>query len=230
MMRQGFTIAVTATLLQSLSALPGWPSQGTIVEGGAIQFDQKTWEKYLAQPNATGNFSLQGYNISQVFPSEQIDGWKLSVNVTSGIPDSQTLGNSSNGKVYTGTSIFLQAPQALLSAENSSTTLAEETTWKICVTVMANGPEEDTSTADNGTCGSLSAQCITDFQNAYAEKFAKDQDCYRLPATPSSCGDSLSAANLTTQRESDSPCAGHGCILIQQQNSRSAPLMAPRYL
>ncbi|KAK6073952.1 hypothetical protein SCUP515_06617 [Seiridium cupressi] len=195
---------ISAALTPSL-ALPGWPQQGTIVQGNAYQFDQKTWERNLAQPNATGNFSITGFDISKVFPSAQVDGWELSVNVTSSIPDSQVLNPiNTSGKVFTGTSLYLKAPDSVVAGITSadSTDAIDETTWKICVTVMTAGPVEDTSTADNGTCSSLSSQCITDFQNAYADEFAEEQDCYKLPATPSSCGDSLDQANMTTQRMS----------------------------
>ncbi|KAK9419099.1 hypothetical protein SUNI508_01076 [Seiridium unicorne] len=193
---------ISAALTPSL-ALPGWPQQGTIVQGNAYQFDQKTWERNLAQPNATGNFSITGFDISKAFPSAQVDGWELSVNVTSSIPDSQVLNpTNTSGKVFTGTSLYLKAPDSVVAGITSadSTDAIDETTWKICVTVMTGGPVEDTSTADNGTCSSLSSQCITDFQNAYADEFAKEQDCYKLPATPSSCGDSLDQANMTTQQ------------------------------
>lgn len=226
-MKSFSSVAILAVLLRHSTALQGWPSQGTIVDGNAYRFDQKTWERNLAQPNATGDFSIQGYDISQKFPSEQVDGWTLSVNVTSSMPDTETLSNSSSGKVYTGTSLFLKAPDGI----STSSTLSDpdETTWKICITVMTNGPGEETATADNGTCGSLSSQCIADFQNAYAEEFAKQQDCYRLPATPSSCGDSLNAANLTTQRKPRYiDCTVLGANPTNQ-NSRLALPTGPRY-
>jgi hypothetical protein len=196
-------VALLGTLPGS-SALQGWPGSGTIVQGSAIQFDQATWERNLAQPNATGNFSVTGFDISKAFPSSQVDGWKLYVNITSSISDSQMMNTANaSGKVFTGTSLYLRAPDSVISAVDSAGEgIVDETTWKICVTVMTNGPEEDVSTADNGTCGSLSSQCITDFQNAYADAFAKEQDCYSAPPTPSSCGDSLNQANLTTQRMS----------------------------
>ncbi|KAK9783093.1 hypothetical protein SCARD494_13465 [Seiridium cardinale] len=193
---------ISAAFTPSL-ALPGWPQQGTIVQGNAYQFDQKTWERNLAQPNATGNFSITGFDITKSFPSAQVDGWELSVNVTSSIPDSQVINpTNTSGKVFTGTSLYLKAPDSVVAGIMSadSTDAIDETTWKICVTVMTAGPVEGTSAADNGTCSSLSSQCITDFQNAYADEFAKEQDCYKLPVTPSSCGDSLDQANMTTQQ------------------------------
>ncbi|KAI0124031.1 hypothetical protein BJ170DRAFT_637943 [Xylariales sp. AK1849] len=192
-------------ILPTTLALQGWPNQGTIVDGNATQFNKETWETSLASPNATGNFSISGFDISKQWPSEQVDGWELSVNVTSSISDSQTLNPSnSNNESFTGTSIYLKAPDSILNSIESNDNATDETTWKICVSVMTNGPDEATSTADNGTCNFLSAQCISDFQEAYADKFAENQNCYASPpSTPESCGDTLKNASFSTQRKAD---------------------------
>ncbi|KAI1390482.1 uncharacterized protein F4822DRAFT_426329 [Hypoxylon trugodes] len=188
-------------LLAGVTALPGWPGGGTLVNGNAVQFDRETWERNLAQPNATGTFSVIGYDISQKWPSSQVDGWTLSVNVSSDVPDSQTLNpNNATGKTFTGTSIFLKAPDSIQSAFTNQSAL-DETTWKICVAVIPNAPQEDSSTKDNGTCGYLSSQCITDLQQAYAKKFPGSEDCYGTPpSTPSSCGSSVNTANFQVQQ------------------------------
>jgi hypothetical protein len=203
------TLVSLGSVISSSLALQGWPNSGTIVEGNAIQFDQATWDQNLAQPNATGNYSVTGFDISKTYSTQPIDGWKLSVNVTSSIPDSETLhpGNGT-GKVYTGTSIFLKAPDNVAQSVESNSNASSETTWKICVTVMTSAPQADSSTADNGTCNYLSSECISDFQNAWADRFARQLDCYDHPPTPSSCGSFLNVANLTTQRElATTPCA-----------------------
>ncbi|KAI1499573.1 hypothetical protein F5X99DRAFT_389387 [Biscogniauxia marginata] len=182
-------------------ALPGWPAGGTLVSGNAGLFDRSTWEANLASPNATGSSSVTGFDITQRWPSDEVDGWTLSVNVTSDIPDSETRdpGNSS-GQTYTGTSIFLRAPENIQAAFANRSAI-DETTWKICVVFIPNGPQEDQSTSDNGTCSFLSSQCVTDLQQAYADKFARNQDCYgTAPSTPSSCGDSVNTANFSTQQ------------------------------
>ncbi|KAI1860555.1 hypothetical protein JX265_009954 [Neoarthrinium moseri] len=182
-------------------ALQGWPKQGTIVQGNAVQFDQATWERNLAKPNSTGSFPVSGFDISKNYSSQTIDGWRLSVNVSSGIPDSETLnpGNGS-GQVFTGTSIFLQAPRDVVNNIDSDQSTTLDTPWKICVTVVSNGPQVDPSTADNGTCSGFSSQCISDLQQAFADKFAENQDCYRLPPDPASCGSAFNSGNLTTQQ------------------------------
>ncbi|ETS76870.1 hypothetical protein PFICI_10744 [Pestalotiopsis fici W106-1] len=201
--RKSALAALGLVLLPASMALPGWPRSGTIIQGDAIQFDQSTWEENLERPNATGSFPITGFDISKAFtsPPQTVDGWELAVNVTSSISDADTLNpGNATGQVYTGTSIYLRAPDDVIAALDPDTA-ADNTTWKICVTVMTGGPgEDDTSSADNGTCSSLSSQCISDFQDAYADQFAKLQDCYRQPSIPDSCGDSLSQANLTTQQ------------------------------
>ncbi|KAI1138407.1 hypothetical protein F5Y05DRAFT_38479 [Hypoxylon sp. FL0543] len=192
---------VTFGLFKGISALVGWPGGGTLVIGNAVQFDRQTWERDLARPNATGSVSVAGFDISQKWPSQAVDGWTLSVNVSSDVPDSQTLNpGNATGQTFTGTSIFLKAPDGIQTAFANESAV-DETTWKICVAVVPNGPQEDQSAADNGTCGFLSSQCISDLQGAYADKFSGSQDCYGSPpATPSSCGSSVDTANFQVQQ------------------------------
>ncbi|KAI1407666.1 hypothetical protein F5Y13DRAFT_205869 [Hypoxylon sp. FL1857] len=188
-------------LFAGVTALVGWPGGGTLVTGNAVQFDRATWERNLARPNATGTIPVTGFDISQKWPSQEVDGWTLSVNVSSDIPDSQTLNpGNATGQTFTGTSIFLKAPNNIQAAFTNQSAI-DETTWKICVAVIPNGPQEDQSTADNGTCGFLSSQCISDLQSAYADKFSGSQDCYGSPpSTPSSCGSSVNTANFQVQQ------------------------------
>ncbi|KAI0517431.1 hypothetical protein F5B22DRAFT_104527 [Xylaria bambusicola] len=181
--------------------LPGWPQGGTIVVGSAVQFDRDSWEANLAHPNATGNNSIAGFDLSRPWPSTQVDGWHLAINVTSDIPDSQTM-NPSNatGRTFTGTSIFLQAPENLRTAFSNQTAI-DETTWKICVVVIPNAPQENVTVADDGTCTILSSQCVADLQQGYVDKFSRNQDCYGTPPpTPSSCGDAINTGNFNVQQ------------------------------
>ncbi|KAI2470783.1 hypothetical protein F4781DRAFT_389055, partial [Annulohypoxylon bovei var. microspora] len=196
-----------SNLFAGTAALVGWPGGGTLVTGNAVQFDRGTWERNLAEPNATGSFPVTGFDVSQAWPGRQVDGWTLSVNVTSDVPDSQTIDASSNatGKSFTGTSIFLTAPESFRAAFANQSAV-DDTTWKICVAVLPTGPQEDASTADNGTCGFLSAQCVADLQQAYAAKFPGNLDCYGSPpATPASCGSAVNTANFEVQREHPLP-------------------------
>lgn len=194
--------ALGLALVRTSQAIPGWSRSGTIVEGNASQFDQTTWEQNLDHPNATGDFPITGFDITKAYTTsaQAVGGWALAVNVTSGIPDANTQNPSNaSGQVFTGTSIYLTAPADIAAAIGADPdAAADNTTWKICVTVMTGAPE--TGADGNGTCSSLSSQCAADFQDAYAGQFAKLQDCYSQPPTPDSCGDALSQANLTTQR------------------------------
>ncbi|TRX93234.1 hypothetical protein FHL15_005813 [Xylaria flabelliformis] len=181
--------------------LSGWPMGGTIVAGNAVQFDRETWEANLAHPNTTGYNSVVGFDVSKPWPSTQVDGWHLSINVTGDIPDSQAM-NPSNatGKAFTGTSIFLQAPEYLRATFSDQDTI-DETTWKICVIVIPNAPQENVTGAESSTCAILSSQCVSDLQQAYAERFPRNQDCYGTPpSTPSSCGDTINTGNFNVQQ------------------------------
>ncbi|KAI0439923.1 hypothetical protein F4803DRAFT_529464 [Xylaria telfairii] len=188
-------------LAPGVSGLPGWPNGGTIVAGNAVLFDRDSWEANLAHPNATGDNSVVGFDVSKPWPSAQIDGWHLSINVTNDIPDSQTM-NPSNatGKTFTGTSIFLQAPETLRTTFSDQDAL-DETTWKICIVVIPNAPQENVTAEDDGTCTIMSSQCVSDLQQAYVKKFPGNQDCYGTPPpTPSSCGDALNTGSFNVQQ------------------------------
>ncbi|KAI1273862.1 hypothetical protein F5Y07DRAFT_244535 [Xylaria sp. FL0933] len=196
-------VSYCAVLLLSPGAygLSGWPMGGTIVAGNAVQFDRDSWEANLAHPNATGNTSVTGFDVSKSWPSTQINGWLLAVNVTSDIPDSQTM-NPSNatGKTFTGTSIYLQSPGNLRTTFANESAV-DETTWKICVVVIPNAPSGNVTTADDGTCSVISSQCVSDLQQGYADKFSRNQDCYGTPpTTPSSCGDAINTGNFNVQQ------------------------------
>lgn len=70
-------------LALGVHGLSGWPTGGTIVAGDAVQFDREAWEANLAHPNATGDNLVVGYDVSKPWPSGQVDGWHLSINITS---------------------------------------------------------------------------------------------------------------------------------------------------
>ncbi|KAI1637572.1 hypothetical protein F4809DRAFT_316705 [Biscogniauxia mediterranea] len=197
-----------AALSARTHALPGWPAGGTLVAGNAGLFDRSTWEANLASPNATGGASIAGYDITQRWPGQAVDGWTLSLNVSRDIPGSERQGSAGGGdddqQAYTGTSIFLRGPESVRAAlAANASAVDDETTWKICVVFIPNGPQQGDGDSSNGTCTDnfLSAQCVGDLQQAYADKFAQNQDCYGTPpSTPSSCGDVVNTANFSVQQ------------------------------
>lgn len=116
-------------------------------------------------------------------------------------PDSDAMNPSNaSGKTFTGTSIFLQAPENLRTVF-SDQDARDETTWKICFVIIPDAPQENTTAAENGTCPIMSSQCVSDLEDAYTKKFARNQDCYGTPpATPSSCGDGINTGAFNVQR------------------------------
>ncbi|KAI1174397.1 hypothetical protein F4777DRAFT_553936 [Nemania sp. FL0916] len=202
MMKSALYSWTSLLLLPAVFGLPGWPTGGTIVAGDAVLFDREHWEANLAHPNATGNNSVIGFDVSKPWPSKQVDGWHLSINATRDIPGSETM-NPSNatGKAFTGTSIFLQAGDDLHSAFDDPAAV-NETTWKICVVVIPDVPQDNTTApAENGTCAMLAPQCVSDLEKAYKDKFARGQDCYGSPPpTPASCGDKVNTGRFNVQQ------------------------------
>ncbi|KAK8859805.1 hypothetical protein PGQ11_010539 [Apiospora arundinis] len=152
----------------------------------------------------------------------EVSGWKLAVNVSRSIPASEVQNNGTSlgaarfpnataPSSFTGTSISLKGPDAVVQSIFGDDTKAHitkvehATTWKVCVTVATdyNGDKKNASGTYNygrGVgCDGLSAQCIAEFEQAYAEHFAATQDCAgHPPPTPASCGGALDAASLRT--------------------------------
>ncbi|KAK8046102.1 hypothetical protein PG996_014166, partial [Apiospora saccharicola] len=214
-------------------AYQGWPGSNTLVDGEAIRFSQQTWRQHLRHPDAEGEYPVRGYDISQEWPAvQEVDGWRLAVNVSRHIPASEVQNKNKNGTMpavavatgfppqssptansssssFMGTSISLKAPETVIHSilgegggEVNEIVALEmrSTTWKVCVTIATNSSENQyASSGVSGECDRLPAQCVADFEQAYAEHFAETEDCAgHPPPTPASCGGALDAASLRT--------------------------------
>ncbi|KAK7953272.1 hypothetical protein PG988_013966, partial [Apiospora saccharicola] len=214
-------------------AYQGWPGSNTLVDGEAIRFSQQTWRQHLRHPDAKGEYPVRGYDISQEWPAvQEVDGWRLAVNVSRHIPASEVQNKNKNGTMpavavatgfppqssptansssssFMGTSISLKAPETVIHSilgegggEVDEIVALEmrSTTWKVCVTIATNSSENQyASSGVSGECDRLPAQCVADFEQAYAEHFAETEDCAgHPPPTPASCGGALDAASLRT--------------------------------
>lgn len=213
-------------------AYQGWPGSNTLVDGEAVRFSQQTWRQHLRHPDAKGEYPVRGYDISQEWPAvQEVDGWRLAVNVSSripvseaqnkngtaavavatGLPPSSPTTNSSSS--FMGTSISLKAPETVIHSILGGGGEVDEivalelrsTTWKVCVTIATDSGENENAGSGSGSCDRLPAQCVADFEQAYAEHFAETEDCAgHPPPTPASCGGALNAASLRTIRKSGS--------------------------
>ncbi|KAK7911670.1 hypothetical protein PG985_014151 [Apiospora marii] len=223
-------LLATAFFLGNTQAYQGWPGSNTLVDGEAVRFSQQTWRQHLRHPDAKGEYPVRGYDISQQWPAvQEVDGWRLAVNVSSRIPASEVQNKNQSGTAavavatglppsspttnsssFMGTSISLKAPEnvihSILGEEGGEVDeiIALElrsTTWKVCVTIATDngGNEGAGSGGGSGDCDRLPAQCVADFEQAYAEHFAETEDCAgHPPPTPASCGGALDAASLRT--------------------------------
>jgi hypothetical protein len=77
---------IIVSILPFCLALQGWSGPGTAVDGSASLFDRAMWETNLAFPDATGQISLDGFDISQRWPGQRVDGWFMSINATRNDP------------------------------------------------------------------------------------------------------------------------------------------------
>lgn len=153
-------------------------------------------------------------NVSRRIPASEVQNRKNgTMAVATGLPPSSPTTNSSSS--FMGTSISLKAPEnvihSILGGEGGGEVdeiiaLDQElraTTWKVCVTIATDNKRENQDAGSgSGSCDRLSAQCVADFEQAYAEHFAATEDCAgHPPPTPASCGGALDAASLRTIRE-----------------------------
>ncbi|KAK8116872.1 uncharacterized protein PG998_005153 [Apiospora kogelbergensis] len=214
------------SLFGATSGYQGWPGSNTLVDGDAVRFSQQTWRNHLGSPDARGEYPVRGFDISREWPDmsqewpdmHEVQGWKLAVNVSRSIPASevqnnataQPSSNSTSPTSFTGTSISLKGPDGVIQsifgdATKAHITKAEHaTTWKVCVTVATDSKSQKNGSSmygfSNGvSCDRLPAQCVAEFEQAYADHFAATQDCAgHPPPTPASCGGALDVASLRT--------------------------------
>ncbi|KAI1772084.1 hypothetical protein F4818DRAFT_427592 [Hypoxylon cercidicola] len=136
--------------------------------------DSATWDAALSTPNATGTYPMPGFNISGAFSDAEIPGWMMSIRVSTNRESHlQNRDDDSNdSRYFTGTSISVRAPDALL--RDNQVVLSEDlqggSSWKVrayVVDSIRDGVDEE-ARDDDGSCASfLSPACINDWQAAY---------------------------------------------------------------
>ncbi|KAI1374263.1 hypothetical protein F4677DRAFT_174499 [Hypoxylon crocopeplum] len=159
------------------------PTLGTFFNDALkAHIDQGVWDAALSTPNATGTYSMVGFNISGPFSDTEISGWTISIRVSTNREthnpepeDSDDDDDDDDDENYfTGTSISVRAPDALLRDNQVilSQDLQNETTWKVRAYVIDGLKDDVTEKAqsDDGSCTSfLSQQCIAEWQDYYVK-------------------------------------------------------------
>ncbi|KAH8203323.1 hypothetical protein TruAng_002519 [Truncatella angustata] len=137
------------------------------------------WIQALNSPNATGNFEISGKDISESWPSANISGWSLQINVTA---DILTDADSDSDEYLTGTSIRLNPPSSLITqgADNGSSIRVDNSTWRVCMSVFHDLPSDIVSKGDNdnGSCSNVfGSDCTMALQQAFTTNYDPDATC-----------------------------------------------------
>lgn len=183
------TISVLPFLLFSLhsaTAQQEYNAKGTDLPGkppglwGAEAESIKKWQSYLGEPDATGTFTLPGFNISQPWSDAQPLDWTIKMAVKANIAPP----NGADGEVLTGGMVWIEPPDGLVNSDNY-TANREWNPFSLYYTSLGvNTPESDEpltsffhrdpgddSPAD-GTCkGILPDECIEYLENAAEGEF-----------------------------------------------------------
>lgn len=158
---------------------------GALRYGTPNYIDDSTFDAALQKPNATGSVSFTGRNVSAPYPGSDVDGWSLSVNVTSGI-----IKPGEDNRELTGSAISISQPDGLPTTGGNNGTDG----FQVCVNVMMivpNATSDYTQLAadDAGTCGSyLSQQCRDELADLATSTYQANGTCSYLNDPPTSCG------------------------------------------
>lgn len=169
---------------------------GTTAGGNPGQVDGNQWVQALGHPNATGHFSIIGYDISKPFGSDAaMDGWTIDMNVTADVPVDKGF--------KTGATIKVNPPAALVSqTSNGSSVLRADSSWVVCLTSVGELAQStiDAGKKDDGSCTQmLSEQCAADIRRGLArgQRMDHGRGCPSFNV-PQSCKDSLGEFSSAT--------------------------------
>jgi len=162
--------------------------------------DGEPWNTAFNTPNATGEVSFQGLDLSQPYPGEPSGDWKWTIQVRDNVP-------RPNGLFTTGTWIQLQVAPSSISQNSTSDNstgdgqqvgpvVAADPSWAVCMTSwQIPGFLTDDDPEDPGRCnGILPDDCISALMSQLSGGFNLrsngEADCPSA-AMPSACDEAL---------------------------------------
>ncbi|KAI6775454.1 hypothetical protein HG530_002212 [Fusarium avenaceum] len=176
------------------------------------------WQSRFKNPNATGTYAFEGYNVSEPSPANKtVDGWTATIRVANITDDPDA------DQPYPGIDISVKAPDGMKLPElNSSQT--NSSNWHVCMSFWTISRMEDRTTDDaqddDGDCSSfLSEECIEALKDAGIGHSWNGRRCGNAPRLPRECGDYY----INTSRPPETGSLGanlslfDGSTLISQQ-------------
>ncbi|KAJ3466384.1 hypothetical protein MRS44_007042 [Fusarium solani] len=149
---------------------------------------------YDGDPNATGTYTFDTYNVSGPFPpKETVGGWKATIAVAANVT-----GDEDHN--YPGTSISITAPEDMKLPVINNSRRSNESDWQVCVAFWTPKALDDDAIDDgqddDGSCSSfLSDDCIEALDregNIYFWNSTDNNGCGLLPDIPEQCEDYFS--------------------------------------
>ncbi|KAM0542643.1 hypothetical protein ACHAPJ_012722 [Fusarium lateritium] len=106
---------------------------GAIGEGGELDdISVEKWESWFKNPNATGSYNFDGYNVSAPFPpNETLSGWKATIAVANVTEDESS--------PYPGTNIAIKVPEDVEPPAKSGRS-SNESDWHRARTITTGIP------------------------------------------------------------------------------------------
>ncbi|KAF5963156.1 hypothetical protein FCOIX_13928 [Fusarium coicis] len=154
--------------------------------GSPGNMSEQAWQSAFENPNATGTYKFEAYNVSERFPpNKTVDGWTATIRVANITDDPE------DDTPYPGIDISVQAPEGMrVPMLNSSRTNSSD--WHVCVAFWGPSRLKDEATDDaqhdDGDCSSfLDEDCLEALNTEAAGYFWNGEECTMLPHMPVKC-------------------------------------------
>ncbi|KAH8172240.1 hypothetical protein LIA77_09008 [Sarocladium implicatum] len=138
---------------------------GLLRAASAAEGDVDDWTPLLKNPNATATRGFKGYNISQAYPGEALDGWEAYIKIRADLPHEGSEGNEYKAIMSW---IGVSPPDDIVrtgdSGEDAQQIEADDS-WDGCISGFAFYSPKDDIDED---CGNVLSECMD-----YVKKTAK---------------------------------------------------------
>lgn len=154
--------------------------------GSPGNMSEQAWQSAFENPNATGTYKFEAYNVSERFPpNKTVDGWTATIRVANITDD------PGDDTPYPGIDISVQAPEGMrVPTLNSSRTNSSD--WHVCIAFWGPSRLKDEATDDaqhdDGDCSSfLDEDCLEALNAEAAGYYWNGEKCTMLPHMPVKC-------------------------------------------
>lgn len=168
----------------------GWAAGAQVDNLGIQSIREEDWRAAFISPNATGEGSIEGFNMTAPNPGSKSDNWTWTIQVQADVP-------TSDGQFVAGTWIQLKAPQNLLQDIGNGSIVPQDPSWFVCEQIFIAPMLMSTAgSVDSGCNGFLPPQCLSDMMTGFTRGFRPSgRSTRRCPSIdiPTSCDETFGA-------------------------------------